>query len=511
MLRLSPQRYDAEVRFHRDMNLNLIRIWGGGITERPEFYDACDRYGLLVFQDLWMSGDCNGKWLDPMKKDDQWTRRKYPDDHALFLRSVADQVKMLRHHPSLAFYCGGNEIPPPRDLLVTIQDSLLPALDSSRFFFTYSNVDSMSYNFLGGNGDGPYYIQDPKSLWEKRLFPFNSEIGSVGMGDYESLERFLPAEKLVTPPSSDWRNLDSVWRYHKYSGYGKYIEAYGRSTSVRQFADKAQLINYDQYRALMEGHLAHMWDWYTGLIIWKTQNPWTAIRGQMYDYYLDPNASLYGLHHANEPIHVMLSPIDSMIYVVNNTFEPCHDLMVQGRTVDFTGRDSLIFQWFVELSPTCVQKIQTIRRQLATVLGPAGGFLDLRLLNTSREVISENLYWFSDTTGQYTGLESMSEAKITAVTKKVQDGRIEVQISNPAGNPLAFFQRLSLVDRTSKKRLLPVSYSDNYISLLPGESTLVTLDFPPDVDISNAAVSIKGWNVADRLLGIQASSPPNTK
>ena len=56
MLRLSPERYDAEVRFHRDMNLNLIRIWGGGITERPEFYDACDKYGLLVFQDLWMSG-----------------------------------------------------------------------------------------------------------------------------------------------------------------------------------------------------------------------------------------------------------------------------------------------------------------------------------------------------------------------------------------------------------------------------------------------------------------------
>ena len=114
MLRLSADRYNAEVRFQRDMNLNLIRIWGGGLTERPEFYDACDRYGLLVFQDFWMSGDCNGKWLDPKKKDDQWTRRRYPDDHRLFLASIDDQVKMLRNHPSLAFYCGGNEIPPPR-------------------------------------------------------------------------------------------------------------------------------------------------------------------------------------------------------------------------------------------------------------------------------------------------------------------------------------------------------------------------------------------------------------
>ena len=68
LLRFSPERYDAEVRFHRDMNLNLIRVWGGALTERPEFYQACDRYGMLVFQDFWNSGDCNGRWVDPMKK-----------------------------------------------------------------------------------------------------------------------------------------------------------------------------------------------------------------------------------------------------------------------------------------------------------------------------------------------------------------------------------------------------------------------------------------------------------
>ena len=75
MFRFTDERYDAEVRFHRDMNLNLIRIWGGSLTERPEFFKACDKYGMLVFQDFWMSGDCNGRWVDPMKKEDQWTRR----------------------------------------------------------------------------------------------------------------------------------------------------------------------------------------------------------------------------------------------------------------------------------------------------------------------------------------------------------------------------------------------------------------------------------------------------
>lgn len=502
MLRLSRERYDAEVRLHRDMNLNLIRVWGGGITERPEFYEACDRYGLLVFQDFWMSGDCNGKWLDPKKKDNQWTRRKYPDDHKLFLQSVADQVKMLRNHPSLAFYCGGNEIPPPEDILVAMQDSLLPALDSTRYFFSYSNVDSMSYNFIGGNGDGIYQVGPLNYFWERRSFPFNSEIGSVGMGDYESLERFIPPENLVMPDFAS-NTIDSVWRYHKYLGYGKQIDAYGKPANVRDFADKAQLVNYDQYRALMEGHVSHMWDWYTGVIIWKTQNPWTALRGQMYDCYLDPNAGLYALHHASEPLHVMCDPADGMLMVVNNTFHPCHDLLVQARTFDTAGKDSLVFQWFVEISPTCVQKIDTIKRILDTSFSLQGGFLDLRLLNTYLEVLSENLYWLPDAAGNYTGLQHMIKAEVKVEARKVREGRIEVKIDNPAGGPLAFFNRVSLVDRKTKKRILPLFYSDNYISTLPGEKKTISIEFSTDVRTSDAMVSISGWNVTERYLDIE--------
>jgi len=199
LLRFSPERYDAEIRFHRDMNLNLIRVWGGALTERPEFYEACDRYGILVFQDFWNSGDCNGRWVDPMKKEDQWTRRQYPNDHNLFISSVIDQVKMLRNHASLAFWCGGNEITPPADILKAMRDSIMPILDGTRTFFDFSNSDSMSFNAFGGNGDGPYGIQDIKNFWGKRTYPFNSEVGSVGMGDYESLERFLPEDHRNPP------------------------------------------------------------------------------------------------------------------------------------------------------------------------------------------------------------------------------------------------------------------------------------------------------------------------
>ncbi len=502
MLRLSPQRYDAEVRFHRDMNLNLIRVWGGGITERPEFYDACDKYGILVLQDFWMSGDCNGKWMDRMKKDDQWTRREYPDDHRLFLESVADQVKMLRNHPSLAFYCGGNEIAPPKDILVAMQDSLLPKLDSTRYFFDYSNVDSMSYNFIGRTGDGPYRLEPASSFWENRFFPFNSEIGSVGLGDYESLQRFIPPQDMVLPGPT-WSAVDSVWRYHEPGWYGDFIDAYGKPADVKGYADESQLVNYDEYRGLIEGHLDHMWDWYTGVIIWKTQNPWSAMRGQMYDYYLDPNAGLYGLHHACEPFHVMYNPTDGMTTVVNQTFHHYHDIMLQARTVDIDGRDSLVLQVLIQLSPTSVQRIEPLKKILDTLFAAQGGFLSLRLLDASHEVLSDNFYWLPDSTGNYSGLQQMAKARVSVTAKRVSSGEVAVTITNPAGRALAFFNRISLVDPLSKKRILPVFYSDNYVSVLPGERKTVLVEYNSEVNAYSAMVSISGWNVEKRYIRIE--------
>ncbi len=502
MLRFSNERYDAEVRFHKDMNLNLIRIWGGAITERPEFYDACDKYGMLVFQDFWNSGDCNGRWQDPMKKENQWVRRQYPDDHQLFLSSAVDQVKLIRNHPSLALWCGGNEITPTDDILLPLKDSIIAKLDGTRYFFDYSNSDSMSFNTLGGNGDGPYGIQDIKTFFGQRTFPFNSEVGSVGVGDYTSLSRFLPKENLEAFPPADNKE-DSVWQYHKYIGYGKYINAYGTPTNTKDFANKAQLLNYDQYRGLAEGFTANMWDWYTGFIIWKTQNPWTALRGQMYDYYLDPNACLYGLHNGSEPLHIMFSPVDSMVMIANNTFTPQRNLMIRVKTYDMQGHEKLVTDVFNEIGPTNVKKYIPIANVLAKTGKKEGLFLSLRLLDINQKTVSDNLYWLPDSSGNYSGLQHIGAAKPTIKAAKAGEGKATITISNPAGGPVAFFNRVSAVDAATHTRILPVFYSDNYVSVLPGESKTITVDFSKSKHAARPLIAVEGWNVAEQFIVVE--------
>jgi hypothetical protein len=504
MLRFTDERYDAEIRYHRDMNLNLIRIWGGALLERPEFYKACDKYGMLVFQDFWMSGDCNGRWQDPKKAEDQPTRRKYPDDHDLFLRSVADGIKLIRNHPSLAIWCGGNEITPPDDILAAMRDSLLPQLDGTRVFFDYSNSDSMSMNILKGNGDGPYNIQPTDTFWKFRTYPFNSEVGSVGVGDYESLKRFIPSDNLIPPvyvPAAAGQRArekaDSVWEYHKYIGYQDHIKRYGAVQDTRDFAMKAQLVNYDQYRALMEGFSAHMWNWYTGTIIWKTQNPWTALRGQMYDYYLDPNACLYGLRKGGEGIHAMYNPVEGTIMTVNNTFDPISNGVLQVEAFDMNGQSTVLAGGLIKLDACGVNSWMNIKDTVDRLRAPKGIFLAIQLSNTSKHSLSSNVYWLPAANGQYTGLNELKPVSLGVKASIGAPGKMIVEFTNDQPS-IAFFNRITLLHPETKERILPAFYSDNYITVLPHARKLVTIEWN-DKSLT-PLVSVEGWNMTTKTI-----------
>ncbi len=502
LLRFSKERYDAEVRFHRDMNLNLIRVWGGGITERPEFYDACDKYGLMVMQDFWVSGDCNGRWYDPLKLEDTNARRNYPDNHNLFIASLEDQVKLLRNHPSLALWCGGNEIRPPADILTALRDSLLPQLDSTRYFFEFSNDDSMSLH----GGDGPYTVQQLSYFWEHKSFPFNSEIGSVGIGNLESLEKFLPEGNRVVPyysPQEKKWVIDSVWQYHRYMGYDSVIEAYGHASSLEEFATKAQLVNYGQYRALIEGATAKMWDWYTGIMIWKTQNPWTAMRGQMYDCYLDANACLFGVMEGSKPVHVMFDPIKKAALIANNLFKPTAKLELQATAYSYGGDEMPLASKYVQVPASNCAAGYALGAVLDSLLGGKGGLLSLKLIDSATNgTVDENTYWLPASGGSYTGLAKLPQASLEAATTITSPGVVEVKLSNPPNSPLAFFTVVSLVDPITKKRILPVFYSANYVSIARGGDTIIRMEYDAIAGLV-PMVCVEGWNVKKQFINIK--------
>jgi mannosylglycoprotein endo-beta-mannosidase len=442
-----------------------------------------------------------------MKLDDQWTRRKYPDDHNLYLRSIEDQVKMVRNYPSLAIWCGGNEITPPEDILAALRDTIMPALDNTRWFVEYSNSEKMSRNVLGGNGDGPYGIQPLSVFWDQRTFPFNSEVGSVGVGDYESLQRFIPSKDMIIPEFDEVKGTtktDPVWEYHKYIGYDGFIDKYGKPKNVADFAAKAQLVNYDQYRALMEGFSSHMWDWYTGVIIWKTQNPWTAMRGQMYDYYLDPNACLYGLHSGSEPLHIMYNPGDGMVMVANNTFKTVTNMMMVVKAYDMAGKDTMLTQVISDVTPTTTKRYFSIKDDLDKLAKDKGAFVDLELLDKDQQIISQNIYWIPDAKGMYSGLQNMPASQLATIAKQASRGKIKVDLANPANAPVAFFNRLSLINAQTGQRLLPAFYSDNYISVLPGEHKTIFIDYDASQYAEMPMLSISGWNLAEQKLEIKS-------
>ena len=247
----NKKRYLDEVRMHAEMGLNLIRVWGGGLTERPEFFEACDQLGVLVMQEFWMSGDNNGRWAGSFE---------WPTNHKVYLDNAQDMVLMLRRHPSLLFWNCGNELFPvdqqqpgtnPNSGNPQVQVTLLKQLqaviaanDPGRFYITSSMSNWTCW--AGSCGDAyalapqdgnyginsltEYFTRNPgltypnKTRMDNIAVSFQPEIGSVSTPVVESLRRFMSKEVLMDFPSSVGSPVVNetshpIWWWHNYEYY----------------------------------------------------------------------------------------------------------------------------------------------------------------------------------------------------------------------------------------------------------------------------------------------------
>ncbi|OVA05480.1 Glycoside hydrolase [Macleaya cordata] len=597
LLRLSKKRYQTDIKFHADMNFNMIRCWGGGLAERPEFYHYCDIYGLLVWQEFWITGDCDGRG-DPVSNPNG------PLDHDLFLICARDTVKLLRNHPSLALWVGGNEQTPPDDINKALKNDLKlhPYFESlNELSSTFTNSDdpskyldgtrvyiqgSMWDGFANGKGDftdGPYEIQNPEDFFKDNFYNygFNPEVGSVGMPVAATIRATMPREGWQIPVLIKLSNgyikevENPIWKYHKYIPYSKpekkvqdQIELYGSPKDLDDFCEKAQLVNYIQYRALLEGWTSRMWTKYTGVLIWKTQNPWTGLRGQFYDHLHDQTAGFYGCRCAAEPIHVQLNLASYFIEVVNTTGNKLDDVAVEASVWDLDGMCPY-YKVTEKLSVPAKTTKTIIEMKYPKTKNPKPVyFLLLKLFKMSdNDILSRNFYWLHLPGGDYKLLEPYRKKKIplqitsyilikgstyevqmniknkskipntetvsyrnhlsnredhdmdqmegwsgekheTGLLQRIyrrfsreSDG-LKVVETNGTDSGVAFFLHFSVhytkkdLQEGEDTRILPVHYSDNYFSLVPGEKKRVNISFEVPSGVS-PLVSLRGWNFQD--------------
>jgi hypothetical protein len=493
LLRLSPERYRTEVRYHAEMNVRMIRVWGGALLERPEFYDACDEYGILVFQDLWGSGDCNGAWTDPLKADSRERRWEYPDNHSLFLTSVEDQVKMIRNHPSLCLWCGANEWPLAGDIDDRLKKDVFPRLDPGRLFVSYSTDTLFTRNTIGGVGDGPYGIQEPEWFFTFRSTPFNPEAGSVGSPEVESMREMMTGEELAGFPRAGQR-AHPAWRYHKDLGYGDHPERYGPVTDIETYCKYAQVINYDQYRSFMEGWASRMWEWYTGILIWKTQNPWTSLRGQMYDWYLDVNASLYGTRKGCEPLHPQYNRVSKRVELTN-TAPGSHEVRVKAQVYTLHGDVIWEKEEGTKIAPESINRLFDVPEPEGT---EGVYFLKLTLRENERQ-LTDNIYWLTTRPKDYTTLSDLPRsAPAVKASLKQEGGVYRGTVRLQAGEHISFFNRIKVLDKKTGRRILPVHYTDNYITLMPGDMRETAIEFTSPLPEEQISIVTDSWT-ADRI------------
>jgi len=452
------REFDAAVRHHKEMNYNMIRNWVG-MTGDKEFFEACDRYGIMVWQDFWLANPADGP---------------DPDNEAMFMHNAQDFVLKIRNHPCIGIYCGRNEGYPPKTLDNGLRELVAtkhPGLD-----YISSSADD------GVSGHGPYWAISTKEYFEKQTGKLHTERGMPNVMTYEGLSRTLDAEHLW-PQNIYWGRHDYTMEgAQRGASFNQLIaDNFGEPTSAQEFCEWAQWINYEGYRAMYEsGSQDRM-----GLLIWMSHPCWPSMVWQTYDYYMEPTAAYFGVKHACEPLHVQWNPVSNRVEIVNRSTGHQQGT-VKASIINLNGETV----WEQVQGYVCDEDMTLDMMKVEVPKEIAGAyFLRLTLIDDRGNVRSVNDYVSSTIENDRKSLHDMGPAQVTAVATGKR-----ITITNP-GNVPAVMLRLNLKGDDGEQ-ILPAIYSDNYFHLMPGESRTIDLDWKAeDARGCKPIVEITGMNV----------------
>jgi hypothetical protein len=511
MLNRDERKLYHELRLSKEANLNVVRIWGGGVTPPETFFRICDELGLLVWHDFWITGDCQGTW-DKGSRD-------YPFEGDVFLKNATDIVKRLRNHPSILVWTAGNEGYPREEIYVPLRNEILAKLDGTRPFIPSSGYKEPPGNWglswpdnkkAGSYSGGPYCWIDPSEynlkVKEGKDWLFKNEVGLPAVPHWESLKKFIPD---LTPDPEVKFPLNHTWGYHdacegngKFSLYDSAIRnRYGEPQDLKDYAQKAQLVNAESYRAIFEAVNSSM-DRTAGVLLWKTNPAWPSVIWQLYDWYLRPHAGYYYARKANESLHIQLDLDDLTVAVINHSFESKKELLATASLYTLGMEKFWEEEASVEIGSN--SSLEVFRVKIPENLGNSVCFVHLQLKDNQENRLSENFYWLEEN-NDFTPLNKLPEVNLDVKVTAKEKGKnwiYRIRLANNAES-LAFFVNPSVRKGKDGGEILPSFWSDNYFSLLPGQSKDVEVEFS-DADLISEEVYLKleGWNISPKLIKI---------
>jgi len=518
LLRSSPERQQAELNYVRDLNLNAVRLEGK--LENDHFFDLADQMGILI-----MPGWC---CCDQWENWPAWDK----ETETIAAASLRDQIRRLERHPSVISWMYGSDFAPPARIEKLYLD-ILQELEWPNPSISSAAGRTTTVGPSGVKMTGPYEYVAP-SFWyldtrHGGAFGFNTETSpGPAIPPVASLRRMLPPDHL-------WP-IDSVWEYHA-GGMSHTLnvftealnQRYGPAKSVEEYSLKAQLQAYEAHRAMMEayGHNKYI---STGIIQWMLNNAWPGMIWHMYDWYLRPAGSYFGVKKAGEPLHVQYSYDDRSIVVVNSYYQPFANVKISARVYNLDMKEKFSKEAVLNIGPDSSTRAFT----LPAINGLSPTYFVSLTLESAGQIQSRNFYWLStreetidwsrqeeDPTGEYdistwsptktfadyTALNGLPRVNLDATAQYKKDGETSlttITVHNPTST-VALAVHLTVnkfssgrVSREGEEdnEILPVLWQDNYFALLPGETRQITATYHVSEKSKTVpSVEIDGWNV----------------
>ena len=508
MVNRDSARYDYEMHLCRNANVNLVRIWGGGVTPPDAFWNAADRYGEMVWSDFWVTGDTQGEF----KGSPDW-----PLEGNVFVKNVLSTIYRIRNHPSLLVWTGGNEGHARKELYDAMRDNII-ALDGTRPFIPSSSgfaklpagwkgsyPDNMSSGVYSG---GPYDWEDPKVYYKKADFGgdwvFKDETGLPSQPPYTTLAKVIPNlvwdKKLPFPLNDSWGYHDAATgagKYDKY--YEEMVKRYGQPTTMVNFSDKMQLMNWVGYQGIFEA-AGHKLNETGGVMLWKLNAALPSVIWQIYDWYLEPNAGYYAMQNAVEPLHIQFNQDDSTAAVINRVHHATGILTAKAAIYDM---DSRLVQSFkvgnVSFAETGAKEVIKLKDVLTAANGVS--FVVLNLTDAAGKTVSHNVYWLAPG-NDFNAINKMAgthvQVKVLTAEKGTAENKWTMEFTN-ATDKLAFFVRPQLMK--NGEEVMPSYWTGNYFTLAPHESITVSVSAPlAKLGSVQPTVLVEGWNIGKQVI-----------